>query len=374
LRKKCPISKVKLWDNSTPWLVTNHSALRKIVDDTRFSKLRTLPNFPEMNPGGKEAAKQRPTFVDMDPPLHTMHRGMVSHVFTKEYTEKLRPQIQKTVDECLQSMIARGSPVDLMSTFAMDVPMHTIYDILGLPKRDMEFLTSCNAVRTNGSSTATQASMASQELLKYLDKIVSEKEKQPGSDLISDLVVNQLQKGKVERDDVVATAFLLLVAGNATVCSMIGLGLVTLLQHPEQLAQLKKDPSLINGAVEELLRFHTASAYAMRRVAKVDVDVEGTVIKAGEGVIVSNQSANRDESVFSNPDKFDIHRSPNPHVAFGYGIHDCVAAPLARAEIQIALNTLIQKLPNLRLTIPLDQVKYTNPAADVGIPELPITW
>jgi nitric oxide reductase len=170
-------------------------------------------------------------------------------------------------------------------------------------------------------------------------------------------------------------SFLLLVAGNATTANMIVLGTLTLLQHPDQLAELRQNPSLIKGAVEEMLRYITASQFATRRVAIEDVEISGTTIKKGEGVWALNASANDDETVFPDPTRFDIHRQPNPHLAFGDGIHVCVAKHLARAELEIALGTLIRRLPNLQLAIPLDQVHYvTEPSRDFGVTALPVKW
>lgn len=376
LREQNSLAKVKIWDGSLVWLVTRHRDVCSILADDRFSKIRTRPGFPELGPGGKAAAAHKPTFVDMDPPEHTEQKAMVSAVFTREKIEELRPSIQKLVDDCIEDMKTGGckEAVDLVEKFALLVPSEIIFRLLGVPKKDMAYLGTINAVRTNGSSTATEASAASNELTEYMRRLVSEKEKAPTDDLISKLVVEQLRPGNITHEDAVQIAFLLLVAGNATMVNMIALGVVTLLQHPEQLTQLKADPSLVNNMVEELLRFHTASALATRRVAKVDVPFNGQVIKAGDGVICSNQAANRDETVFKNADKFDIHRIPGPQLGFGYGVHECVAQWLARAELQCVFGTLFQKLPNLKVAIPFDEIKYTDPSRDVGIVELPVTW
>ncbi|KAF9456608.1 cytochrome P450 55A2 [Collybia nuda] len=376
LRVNTPVSKVELWDGSHVWLVTKHKDVCDVLTDERLSKIRTRPGFPEMNAGGKAAAKNRPTFVDMDPPDHGRQRGMVAPTFTPEIAEEMRPLIQKTVDEMLDIMVQKGckEPVDLVPNFSLPVPSRMIYSILGIPMEDLEYLTTCNAIRTNGSATASQASNASNDLLQYLGKVTDKKITNPSNDLISRLVVEQLRPGHLTREDVVQIAFLMLVAGNATMVNMINLGVVTLLQHPKQLNEFKKDPSLAKGLVEELSRFHTASAMATRRVATVDIMLNGQLIKAGEGIIASNQSANRDEDVFVHPDSFDIHRPTGPQLGFGYGVHRCVAESLARAEMEIALTSLFQRLPNLKLAIPFSEIKYTCPTADVGITELPIVW
>jgi fungal nitric oxide reductase len=204
---------------------------------------------------------------------------------------------------------------------------------------------------------------------------VEKKEKEPSNDIVSRLAVEQVRQGKLTHDELVAMVFLLLVAGNATTANMIALGVFTLLQHPDQLAELHKDPSLIKGAVEEILRYLTGSQFATRRVALENVDVGGQTIQKGEGVWALNASANDDESVFADPSRFDIHRQPNPHLAFGDGIHKCIAEHLARIEIEIAIATLIRRLPKLQLAVSLDEIQYvTNPAHDFAVTTLPIKW
>jgi len=169
--------------------------------------------------------------------------------------------------------------------------------------------------------------------------------------------------------------FLLLVAGNATTANMITLGMLTLFQHPKQLKELKQNPSLIKNTVEEILRYLTGSQFATRRVAIQNVQVGNQIIKKNEGVWALNASANEDENVFQNPTEFNIHRKPNPHLSFGDGIHKCIAEHLARAEIQIAINILIRRLPNLQLAIPYDQIQYvTDPQRDFGVNDLPVKW
>ncbi|QSS55252.1 cytochrome P450 [Histoplasma capsulatum var. duboisii H88] len=378
LRATNPVSRVTLWDNSQPWLVVKHKDICSVLTDPRLSKERTRAGFPEMNPGGKEAAKNRPTFVDMDPPDHGRQRNMVASLFTRESSETMRPHIQATADALLDEMIKQGceKPVDLVEKFALPLPSYIIYGILGVPKEDLAYLTECNAVRSNGSSTAAAASNANKELLDYIGNLADKRLEKPGNDMISKLVVEQLKPGHIDRLDVIQIAFLMLVAGNATLVNMISLGIVTLLQHPKQLADLKANPSLAPKFVEELCRYHTASAMATRRVAKEDIMLGGHLIKAGEGIIAATQSGNRDEDVFPNPDVFDMHRTRGSEVAlgYGYGEHVCVAEGLARTELEVVFSTLFRRLPNLKLGIPLSEVKYSPPDADVGITELPVVW
>lgn len=376
LRKECPLSRVRLWDDSKMWMVVRHKDVCDVLGDPRFSKVRTHPGFPELTSGGKAAAAHRATYVDMDAPEHTKQRGMVEPMFDRKNIDSLRPSFQKTVDECLEEMIKVGcqEPVDLVEEFALRVPTQIIYRLMGIPEKDMDFLTSKNAVRTSASGTAGDKSAASKDLNEYISKLVESKVKEPKDDLISKLVVEQMNTGNLDHEDVVQLTFLHLVAGNATMVNLIALGVVELLQHPQQLEDMKKEPKLVEPMVEELLRYHTSSALATRRVADQDVELLGQVVQKNEGIYASNMSANRDESVFKDPDTFDIHRSPGPQLGFGYGAHVCVARWLARAELQCVFGTIFQKLPNLKLAVPFDEVKYSEPDQDVGITELPVTW
>ncbi|RFU82112.1 cytochrome p450 55a1 [Trichoderma arundinaceum] len=359
LRATNPVSRVKLFDGSLAWLVTKYKDVITVATDDRLSKIRTRPGFPELGAGGKEAAKAKATFVDMDPPDHMRQRSMVQPFFKADYVKELQPYIQKTVDNLLGVLKAKGcadGPVDLVKEFALPVPSYIIYTILGVPFDDLDYLTRQNAIRTNGSSTAREASSANRGLLDYLTDLVDQRIQEPKDDLISRLVVDQVNPGVIEKADAVQIAFLLLVAGNATMVNMIAL-------HSKQLAQLKADPSLASAFVEELCRYHTASALAIRRTAKVDIEIGG-------------QSANRDEDIFMNPDEFDMNREwpAEDPLGFGYGDHRCIAETLAKAELSTVFSTLFRELPNLRLAVPISRINFTPLHKDVGIEDLPVIF
>jgi nitric oxide reductase len=267
-------------------------------------------------------------------------RGMVEPLFTYEHIQSMRPKIQETVDSLLAAMqpLSGSGSVDLVDKFALPVPSYTIYGILGVPLSDLPFLTQAAAIRSNGSATASEASNANATLLTYIGKLVEERSLSPKDDLISHLVKEQVVPGHITKDTAVQIAFLLLVAGNATMVSMIALGVVELLRHPDQLEALKEDPEKwAKPFVEELCRYHTASALATKRVAKEDVVIGGKAVKKGEGIIAATQSGNRDEEVFPDPDVFDMKRKRGEEEALGYGWgeHRCVAEWLARAELEI---------------------------------------
>lgn len=271
LRKNSPVSKVAIVDEKTwAWLLTRHVDIRQVLSDNEhFSKIRTRPNFPELTAGGRIAAQSfRPTFVDMDPPEHTAQRGMVEPSICPAHTKAMLPMIQEITDKQIKEMMKSNEPsVDIVSSFALPMASTVMYRILGIPTKDMAYLSTCNAVRTNGSSTSAQASGAATEVVDYLKQLIVSKVEKPGSEknLINTLINEQLKLKKIELDDLVQVVFLMLVAGNATMVSMIALGVSTFLQHPDQLAQLKADPRLYKNAVEELCRFHTASALATRK-------------------------------------------------------------------------------------------------------------
>lgn len=276
LRRKCPVAKVGIVANTSwAWILTKHADICKVLDDNEnFSKIRTREGFPELTKGGRLAAmSHKPTFVDMDPPEHTVQRAMVSPMFSPEHVETLVPMIQEIANNRLKDLLASpASKADLVAVFALPMVSEVMYRILGIPVADMPYLSTCNAVRTNGSATAAQASTANQELVNYLTKLVEKQADavvsgagKENTDMISVLVREQLLPGHIELEDLVQVVFLLLVAGNATTVSMVALGVQTLLQYPDQLRELKKDPSLMPNAVEELCRLHTASALATRK-------------------------------------------------------------------------------------------------------------
>lgn len=271
LRRSYPISKVGIVDGTAwAWLLTKHGDICEVLDDNvHFSKCRTRTNFPELTKGGKNAAAKNPTFVDMDPPQHTKFRGMSAPAFSLEKVNQMVPLIQETAEVNLKEMMKSSTKsADLVSSFALPMASQIIYRMLGIPLSDMKKLSEFNAIRTNGSSTATQASVANQKLLKYLTRLVEQKAASGSlhqdQDIISTLVREQFHTGSLKLEELVQMVFLLLVAGNATMVNMIALGVVTFLQHPDQLKQVIADSTLMPNAVRELCRLHTASALATR--------------------------------------------------------------------------------------------------------------
>lgn len=232
---------------------------------------------------------------------------------------------------------------------------------------------SRHVLSSSGPEQAAQAQQAFTEILAYLDDLISRKQAEPGETLLDELISRQLEEGRVDRQELAMLATVLLVSGHETTSNMIALSTMALLAHPEQLEQLRADASLMPRAVDELMRFASIGDMLMR-VAKEDVEIEGHLIKAGDGVILSTMLMNRDPDSFERPDELDIHRRSGRHVGFGYGIHQCIGQNLARAEMEIALATLVRRVPTLRLAVPADQIGVNAPFVLQGVTALPVTW
>lgn len=309
-----------------------------------------------------------------DDPEHQRQRRMMIPSFTLKRAGGLRPAIQRIVDGLLDTMIEQGPPADLVPAFALPVPSMVICDVLGVPYADHEFFEEQSRRLLRGP-TAADSQGARDRLEEYLGGLVDAKARQsePGDGVLDDLVHQQLSQGTLERADVVSLAVILLVAGHETTANMISLGTFTLLQNPGRLAELRADPALLPAAVEELMRM-LSIADGLARVALQDIEIDGTTIRAGEGVFFSTSVINRDPGQYEEPDALDFHRPTRHHVAFGFGIHQCLGQNLARAELEIALGTLLTRLPGLRLAAPAEKIPFKPGDTIQGMLELPVTW
>jgi cytochrome P450 len=376
LQAQTPLTRVRLWDGSTPWLVTRYAEQRALLGDPRLSADVTHPHYPHVSPGVGERRKQARNFITMDDPEHARLRRMVTAPFTIKRVEAMRPAIQGVVDRLVDDLLAGPTPVDLVPAFALPVPSLVICALLGVPYADHDFFQSRSGALLNRHTEAAVAVQAQQELVDYLDGLISEKLAAPADDLLSEVALEQVGTGTLSQRELAVTAFLLLVAGHETTANMIALGTVALLEHPEQLALLRQtdDPRLVTGAVEELLRYLNITHVGRRRVALEDIEIGGRTIRAGEGVIVANDAANRDESVFADPDRLDVERDARHHVAFGFGPHQCLGQPLARVELQVVYGTLYRRIPGLRLAVEVEEIPFKHDGSVYGVYELPVTW
>lgn len=376
LQREAPISRVRLWDDSTPWLISRYDDARAVLGDPRVSSDIDKPGYPQVSAGIAARPAESKVFVNMDGSEHAAQRLALVADFTVKKMESLRPRIQSQVDDLIDAMLAGPQPADLVEAFALPLPSMAICEVLGVPYEDRDFFQGIGRTIISRDSTPEQSVKAFGEGFAYLGELVERKNAQPGDDVLSHLAVQQLQTGKLNSQQITAMAVLLLVAGHGTTASMIALGTALLLENPAQLRELRDsdDPALVSSAVEELLRYLTIIHTGRRRVALEDLEVGGQVIRKGEGIVVAIDIANRDEDVISDPDRLDIHRGTRDHVAFGFGVHQCLGQSLARVELQAAFGTLFRRIPTLAAALPVDELRFQHEGEVYGVDALPVTW
>ncbi|MFF5563639.1 cytochrome P450 [Streptomyces sp. NPDC012623] len=376
LRETEPVSRATLKVNGKPtWLVTKHEHVKEVLGDARVSSNLKLPGYPHQFHIPEEMLQSvRLMLLSMDPPHHTDQRRMLIPEFTARRVREMRPRIQEIVDERIDAMLASGGPVDLVTALALPVPSLVICELIGVPYEDHKQFEEWSALMMNRDISQEEYGAAVAGLDRYLDQLVTTKENAPGDDLISRFIEKNRAEPVADHTDIVTMARLMLVGGHETSANMIALGVLALLEHPEQLDAVKNDAALLPRAIEELLRFFSISDSGTARVALEDIEVGTTTIRAGEGILALNNAANHDEAVFHDPDTLDIRREARNHLAFGYGIHQCIGQNLARLELEIVYGTLFRRIPGLRLAAPLDELQFKDDAMVYGVYELPVTW
>jgi hypothetical protein len=377
LQDEAPITRVRLWDGSTPWLVTRYADQRALLSDPRLSSDVTNPSYPHQNAAIRARRAQAASFITMDDPEHARLRRMVTAPFTIKRVEAMRPAIQRIVDDLIDDMLAGRNPVDLVQAFSLPVPSLVICRLLGVPYADHDFFQNRSKKLVNRNTPVDEVMAAQGELLAYLDDLVDRRLAERDDGLLAQLAAARLATGELTRHEVAVMGLLLLVAGHETTANMIALGTLALFRNPEQLALLREsdDPRFVAGAVEELLRYLNIVHSGRRRFAREDVEIGGVLIKAGDGVVVANDIGNRDPSAFDgDPDALDLTRDARRHIAFGFGVHQCLGQPLARVELQVVYSTLYRRIPTLRLATELSTVPFKHDALVYGVYELPVTW
>ncbi|KPI22214.1 cytochrome P450 [Actinobacteria bacterium OK074] len=372
LREERPLTRVSLYDGRGVWLVTGHTTARALLADQRLSTDRTRDDFPTVAARFTANRERRVALLGYDDPGHHTQRRMLVPSFTLKKATVLRPRIQEIVDRLLDDMEAAGPPADLVNAFALPLPSIVICDLLGIPYADHDFFQSASRRLLRGP-TAADVSAAREDLRSYFGELIDDRCKHPQEGLLDELIADRMRTGDLDREGLISFAQILLVAGHETTANMISLGTFTLLENPERLAELRADPELLPAAVEELLRF-LSIVESLLRVADEDIEIAGATIKAGDGVVFATSTINRDTAAFAAPDDLDWHRGARGHVAFGFGIHQCLGQNLARAEMEIALHTLFARLPGLRLAVPPGEIPFKPGDTIQGMLELPVTW
>ncbi|MFF4606461.1 cytochrome P450 [Streptomyces sp. NPDC001339] len=353
-----------LSDGKRVWLVTRHEDVRTVLTHPGISSNPEHEGFPNVGNLGVPKQEQIPGwFVGMDSPEHDRFRKALIPEFTVRRVRAMKPAIERTVDAQLDAMLAAGNTADLVADFALPIPSLVISALLGVPPADREFFESRTRVLVSlRSSTDDDRMTAAKDLLRYINRLVEIKQKWGGDDLITRL----LATGAIAPHEMSGVLMLLLIAGHETTANNIALGVVTLLTNPQWIGD--------DRAVEETLRFHSVADLVSLRVAVQDVEIAGQLIKAGEGIVPLVAAANHDESLFACPHTFDPSRSARHHVAFGYGVHQCLGQNLVRVEMEVAYRKLFERIPTLELAVPVDGLDIKYDGVLYGVNELPVRW
>lgn len=374
LRRQAPVVRIRAPYGGECWLVTRYDDVRSVQTDPRFSRQAMV---------GKDVARTAPyalqggSIVEMDPPEHTRVRRIVSKAFTAKRVEALRPRAQEIVNALLDDLMKAGTDgaaVDLVDGLALPLPIAMICELLGVPFEDRStFGAWARVFMSSTAHTAEEMLEAHDQLMDYLAGLVAARRARPTDDLLATLVTARDEGDALAEDELVNLGFSLLVGGFETTAAQMGKFILFLLLHPDQLALLRARPDLTASAVEELLRLiPLSSGTSLAWLATDDVELGGVTVRAGDAVMASAAAANLDESVFDEPERFDITRDPNPHVAFGHGAHFCIGAHLARMELQVAIGALVARFPDLRLAVPAGEVPWRVGSAVWGLEHLPV--
>lgn len=379
LRASDPVYRTTLPDKTVVWLLTRYDDVTALLRDERFTKnrrraltkeqLRKLPWTPPMF---------RPlerNMLDLDPPDHTRLRSLVHKAFTPGLVEQMRSRTQTIADELLDRVAARGE-MDLIGEFALPLPMTIITEILGVPAKDHgKFHKWSQAVVSLSSPNPTLRVLPGVwKFIRYLRQFFKLRRRDPQDDLVSALIKAEEAGDKLSEDELLAMVFLLLIAGHETTVNLIGNGTLALLENPGQFRKLQSEPSLVKPAIEELLRYTSPVLMTTERYARENAMIHGVEIPQGEMTLGVIGSANRDETVFEQPNELRITREPNRHLSFGQGIHFCLGAPLARMEAQIAFTALLQRFPDLRLKNESHALRWRPSLFLRGLTSLPVKF
>lgn len=370
-RRESPVTRVSLWDGTASWLLTRHEDIRSVLRDQRFSSNSERPGFPFLSAGRRALTTGRQTFIRMDDPEHRRLRQLLTGDFMIRKVESLRPRVQEVADGLLDRMTDGRRSADLVAGFALPLPSVVICLLLGVPYADHAFFQECSHVMLRTSSTEDEVAAARDDLNAYLAALTRDKRTSPDDSILSRLAGD----GSLTDDEIAAMGVLLLVAGHETTANMTALSVLALLRNPDQLARLRDgDHEQVRAAVEELLRYLSIVQGGVARVATEEVRIGGTVIGAGEGVLCMLSAANRDEDAFPGADGLDVGRDARRHLAFGFGVHQCLGQPLARLELQVALTTVLRRLPGLRLDVPFGELRFRDDMLVYGVHALPVAW
>ncbi|MFC1416149.1 cytochrome P450 [Streptacidiphilus cavernicola] len=378
LRAQCPVARVKTDGGVDAWLLSRYDDVREGLADPRLGRAATVaPNAPRI--GGAMTSTPE-MIISMDAPEHSRLRKLAAGPFTARRIEQLRPNINRIADELLDELATRTGPVDLVREFTLPMPLRVIGELLGAPMEVLE-LFAVNArefVTVDDQVEGGESRTGLNKLYEAMVAVVADKRANPADDVLSGLIAARDEGDRLNEEELVTFAFTLIGAGFDTTASQLANSVLALISHhPDQWRWLAEDRSRIPAAVEELLRhvnlFSTDTA-GNPRIALEDVEIGGVKIAAGDAVVLSITSANRDASVFPDPDRLDLAREHNPHLSFGHGMHLCIGKQLTRLELAIAIDGLVRRFPNLRLAVPEDELQWHLGEINHSLAGLPVVW
>ena len=381
LREQTPVRRVV--HNGVPaWLVTRHTDVKRVLTGPEFTadphRALTVPSIDPELARGIRAADAHPfmgryvltSLLYLDPPDHTRLRRLVNRSFTPGAIARLRPRIDSMADDIIAALPAAG-PIDLITDFAVHVPLTAVGELLGIPPADRRQFFDW-ALIINGAAGQLEWDGAMRATTAYFADLIGERRRRPQDDLLSHLIAARDDGDRLSEDELIAMAMLILFAGHDTTVTLITNSVLALLQAPGSFRALRADPALIENAVDELVRFHTPVNLTTPRYTLQPVTLGGVLIPAGEKILVSLLSANQDEGQFADAAHLDVRRNPNEHLGFGHGVHYCLGAPLARMETAIALQRLITRFPHMRLAAEPDALVYRATTLFHSLTALPV--
>ncbi|MFH8385934.1 cytochrome P450 [Kitasatospora sp. NPDC018058] len=373
LRAEAPVQRVVGPDGLPVWLVTRYPDVRQALADPRLALDRA-----HAAPGNYKGFSLPPALdanlLNMDPPDHTRIRRLVAQAFTPRRVSALHAPIERVAERLLDAIEPLGR-TDLLANYAAPLPITVICDLLGVPEDDrLDFRSWTDTLITPDPARPEQARAAVSSMLGFFTGLIERKRSEPADDLLSDLIAVRDEQDRLSEDELTSLAFLILFAGYENTVHLIANAVLALLTHPEQLAALRAEPELIAGAVEEFARFDGPAPLAIRRFPREDVAIGGVTVPVGETVLLSLASANRDPEQFTDPDRLDLRRRENGHLALGHGIHYCLGAPLARLETSLALAALLRRFPGLALDVPVGELRHRPTMRARGLLELPVRY
>jgi cytochrome P450 len=368
-----PLRQVRTPRGDVAWLVTRYEDVRSVLTDRRFSSDPRAAGYPSYIAGSVPPPPG--FFMQMDAPDHGRLRGLVSREFLNVHVERLRPRMEQVIDSVLDDMLAANNrPVDLVGALAYPVAARIIGELLGMPYDDRRFVQETTDAVLDRSRSPAETEAAAIELMSYFGRVVDGKAASPVDDLVGRLLADQAADGRASREEIVGVTALLFLGGYDTMAQIIGLGTIVLLRHPAQLAAFLDEPSRGDTLVDELVRYLSVNHAGLPRAVTDEVAVSGQTLRAGEGVLVMINAANRDRAAFERPDLIDLDQPSRHHLGFGHGLHKCIGAQFARTELQLVFRKLFQRAPGLRTAVPIEELRFRDEMVLYGVQSLPVTW